>query len=216
MKRLLLFCGGLLLTLALAACGDTDSDPTSGPPASPEYKTGDRLTPSPAAPAEKAGEIAWDDLLPKNWDPLSSVKGLKLDTLEDSDPRAIAAMEKLRAAWDDAPANPDIAGKAIRIPGFMVPLEYGQETLTEFLLVPYFGACIHVPPPPANQVIHVLPGTPARMQTYMDAVWVEGVIELTSSKTGMGNASYRIRAARVRPFTIEDRDESGALPRTDF
>jgi hypothetical protein len=166
-----------------------------------DYKTGERLPPGKAAPSAAAREISWDDLLPKSWDPLEAVKDLKLEELQDTDPRAIQAMEKLRAAWDKAPANPDIAGKRVRIPGFMVPLEYGQEKLTEFLLVPYFGACIHVPPPPANQIIHILPSQPVPMKTYMDAVWVEGVIELAQAQTHMGNSGYRIKAARVTPYT---------------
>jgi hypothetical protein len=139
-------------------------------------------------------------LLPKGWDPMKEINSLKLDKLKDSDPRAIEAVEKLKAMWNNAPSNDDIAGKAIRIPGFMVPLEYGKKELTEFLLVPYFGACIHVPPPPANQIIHVIPRQPVKMKTYMDAVWVEGVIELAISKTDMGDSGYRLRAVKVEPY----------------
>ena len=55
-----------------------------------------------------------------------------------------------------------LVGKSIKIPGFAVPLEGddGFEYIEEFLLVPYFGACIHVPPPPPNQVIHVILDAP--------------------------------------------------------
>ncbi|HET7687126.1 MAG TPA: DUF3299 domain-containing protein, partial [Candidatus Macondimonas sp.] len=97
-------------------------------------------------------------------------------------------------------ANPAIAGKPVRIPGFMVPLEFGQKEVKEFLLVPYFGACIHVPPPPANQVIHVIAAKPVKTKDYMDAVWIEGQLELATVNTEMGEAGYRMAEARVTPY----------------
>ena len=184
MKRIVALCCCLLAAPALAA----------------DYKVGDRLPAAKAAAPAKHKEISWDDLLPKGWDPMKAVTDLKLDKLKDSDPKAIEAMDKLKAMWSNAPSNPDIAGKAIRIPGFMVPLEFGKKEVKEFLLVPYFGACIHVPPPPANQVIHVIPDRPAKVKTGMDAVWVEGVIELASSKTDLGDSGYRLRASKVEAY----------------
>ena len=183
MLRLILLCGFCLALPAHAA----------------DYKVGDRLN-APAQSAGKAREISWDDLLPPNWNPAKALEGLKLDQLSDEDPRAMEALDTLKRMWNNAPANPAIAGKPIRIPGFMVPLEYGKKELKEFLLVPYFGACIHVPPPPANQIIHVVPDKPVKMKTYMDAVWIEGALELALSRTEMGDAGYRMRAARVEPY----------------
>lgn len=165
-----------------------------------DYTVGDRLSTGKSAAPAKVKLVTWDDLLPKGWDPMKEIKRLKLDKLQDADPAAIEAVDRLKAMWNTAPSNSEIAGKAIRIPGFMVPLEYGKKELTEFLLVPYFGACIHVPPPPANQIIHVIPAQPVKMKTYMDAVWVEGVIELAISKTDMGDSGYRLRAVKVEPY----------------
>ncbi|MFZ5482815.1 MAG: DUF3299 domain-containing protein [Pseudomonadota bacterium] len=180
----------LVLLMALASL----------PALADDYKVGDRLAPAPSATPAQAREITWDDLLPKGWDPMKTITDLKLDKLQDADPRAIEAMEKLKAMWNAAPSNPEIAGRTIRIPGFVVPLEYGQKAVKEFLLVPYFGACIHVPPPPANQIIHVLPRQPVQLKTGMDAVWVEGVIELASKKTDMGDSGYRLRATKVEAY----------------
>ncbi len=49
----------------------------------------------------------------------------------------------------------ELNGSKVKIPGFVIPLEGDDKAVTEFLLVPYFGACIHVPPPPPNQIIYV-------------------------------------------------------------
>ena len=63
---------------------------------------------------------------------------------------AMAMLKKMRDVWDNAPVNTAIVGQQVRIPGFVVPLEDTKDGMKEFLLVPYFGACIHSPPPPAN------------------------------------------------------------------
>jgi uncharacterized protein len=166
-----------------------------------DYKLGDRL---PAKAAAKSGykTMTWDDLLPKDWDPMAVLKGVDIAKLKDGDPRADEALNKLRIAWDAAPANESLNRTRIRIPGFLVPLEWGDKTLKEFLLVPYFGACIHTPPPPANQIIHVIANPPARGMKAMEAVWVEGVIEVALAETDMGRATYRMQAngvARYKP-----------------
>ena len=73
-----------------------------------------------------------------------------------------------------------LVGKSIKIPGFAVPLEGddGFEYIEEFLLVPYFGACIHVPPPPPNQVIHVILDEPVHFEVISFAIWITGILEI--------------------------------------
>lgn len=184
----------VLLAFLLAA------PPFIAPSPASEFRVGDRLKGgSPPARSGRVQEITWDDLLPPGWDPLEMVKGLNLDKLDDNDPRAIEAMNRLRAAWQNAPANRAMAGRNVRIPGFVVPLEFGRAELREFLLVPYFGACIHVPPPPPNQVIHVVFRQPVKVKS-MQAVWVQGTLEIASTKTDMGDASYRLNATRIEPY----------------
>ena len=165
-----------------------------------DYKVGDRLAPAAEDKATTYKETNWDDLLPKEWDPMKVINELKLDKLKDSDPKAMEAMEKLKRMWSDAPSNPAMNGKPIRIAGFMVPLEWGKREVKEFLLVPYFVACIHVPPPPANQIIHVVADKPFKAKEDMDAVWVNGIIELATSKTDMGDSGYRLRARKVEAY----------------
>lgn len=166
----------------------------------PGYKVGDRLPAVADNPKTPYKETSWDDLLPKGWDPMAAFKGLDLAKLKDSDPRADEALRNLRAAWDAAPANEAMSGRNIRIAGFLVPLEWGDKKLKEFLLVPYFGACIHVPPPPANQIIHVVADPPAKGMQAMEAVWVEGTLEIALAETDMGRSSYRMKARGVSKY----------------
>jgi hypothetical protein len=145
-------------------------------------------------------ETRWETLIPKGWDPASQFKELNLSTLSDADPRAMDALQAMRTAWDNAPAEPSMNGRSIRIPGFMIPLDKSGESVRSFLLVPYFGACIHSPPPPSNQMIHVVPAKPVRGFNSMDAVWVNGSMEIDRSDSPWGKTAYRLKAAKVEAY----------------
>ena len=163
-------------------------------------------SPAPAAPLAGAfRNITWDDLTPKDWDPLKEFKDMNMSTLSDSDPRANAMLKRIREVWDNAPTNNAVEGAAVRIPGYLVPLEDSKAGMKEFLLVPYFGACIHSPPPPANQIIHVLPKAPAKGLRSMDAVWVSGTLKAARSDTTMGVSGYRMDALVVEPYSAQAR-----------
>ena len=151
---------------------------------------------------EQAGfrSIKWSELLPADWNPASGTAAIDLAGLSDGDPRATKALQKLREIWDRAPLRADINGTSVRIPGYVIPLERQDDKMVEFLLVPYFGACIHTPPPPANQVIHGVTDKPLAGFRTMDAAWVSGEIEASRSTTGFGNAGYRMKVSRVEPY----------------
>ncbi len=166
-----------------------------------DYKVGDRLPQKPAAGSSGYKEMTWDALMPADWNPAKEFQALDLANLSDSDPRAIKALEQLRSALDNAPVVSELNGTRIRIAGFTVPLESARGQISEFLLVPYFGACIHTPPPPANQIIHVKPVKPYKSDQAIEAVWVSGPIETVRSETGLGNAGYRMRAELIAPYT---------------
>ena len=157
--------------------------------------------PAPPGPVVNGfATINWDELVPADWDPFKDFKGADMAAMNDSDPRAQQMLQKMRALWDNAPVNPGLVGKRVRIPGFVVPLEDSKDGLKEFLLVPYFGACIHSPPPPANQIIFVAPQSPAKGLRSMDAVWISGVLKTDRTDSYMGVASYRIEAVSVAPY----------------
>lgn len=185
----------LVLLLAAPAWAQVQPPPPSlGTPAKPAAK------PAPVFVGPYR-VINWEELVPAGWDPMKEFKDLNFASLNDGDPRATEMMRRVREVWDNAPGNPALDGKPVRIPGFVVPLEETREGVKEFLLVPYFGACIHSPPPPANQIIHVLPKELAKGVRSMDAVWISGTLAQVKGDSFMGASSYRMEARVVEPYT---------------
>lgn len=152
-----------------------------------------------AAPASRYRELGWMALMPQGWDPTQGLKQLPtgIDDLQDTDPRARAMLDGLRAAWDNAPVVPALAGTDVRLPGYVVPLEGTADGMSEFLLVPYFGACIHSPPPPANQIVWCRAATPLKGLRSMDAVWASGRLQVERSSSEMGTVGYALRIDQV-------------------
>ena len=145
--------------------------------------------------------ISWDDLVPANWNPAAQFKEQDLQRLSDSDPRAQELLARMRKILDEAPINSAMQGRLVRLPGYVVPLEEGRDGLREFLLVPYFGACIHTPPPPANQIIHVRLDKPSRLAKSMDAVWLTGELRTERARTDMGQSGYRMQASKLELYS---------------
>lgn len=171
-----------------------------------EYKIGQRITPDPTAKQKidpQYPEISWSDLAPPEWDAVEKFKQFDFSKFSDDDPRAEIELEKMRAAFNEAPVQEKINGKKISIMGFLVPLDVADGNIKEFLLVPFFGACIHVPPPPANQLIHVLVDKPLQEVEAMAPVTVKGIINTVYIDTPMGGAAYRMAHAQVDPHVTK-------------
>ncbi|MEY4014941.1 MAG: hypothetical protein RLZZ290_1805 [Pseudomonadota bacterium] len=156
--------------------------------------------------AQPAKVITWDDLMDVKWVKEIQAEMLalgRLGFLKDGSPQADRAMNKLREKWDAAPVVETYAGQRIKIAGYVVPLEATRDAQREFLLVPYFGACIHTPPPPANQIILVSP-TPgsaiSKVPESMSTVWVEGTLHMTRTTTSQGVTGYQVKADRVSAY----------------
>lgn len=167
-----------------------------------DYRVGDRLAPGVAAVAAGYREIRWDELVPAGWDPAAEFRSLDLARLRDSDPRARQALARLRAAWDAAPVEPALDGQAVRLAGFVIPLERRGKLVSELLLVPYFGACIHTPPPPANQTIHVVLVKPMADLQTMDAFWISGTLKVGRGESGLGAFGYRLRGEQLERYSF--------------
>jgi uncharacterized protein len=145
--------------------------------------------------------IEWDDLIPADFSFDELLKDYDVENLADDDPRAIELFEKLMKMWKDAPVVDALDGQVVRLPGFVVPLDGDGRTVEEFLLVPYYGACIHVPPPPANQTVHVMAqGRNVRIRGLFDTVWVTGVIKVEHKSSDLAESGYQIHAIEVTPY----------------
>lgn len=157
--------------------------------------------PAPDGPYQ---QISWNDLVPKDWDPARHFRNVDFGTLKDSDPKAMELLELLKQEWANAPTDLSFDGRKVRIPGYVVPIEGKGRAVTEFLLVPYFGACIHVPPPPANQIIHVISAKPIKNLRVMSLVAVSGEMKITRytspTPTGLGVAGYQMNSVAVTPY----------------
>ena len=164
----------------------------------------------PTEPAEIPVEgSVWDTLVPKDWDPRAEYETISKDIygkpspeqLEDTDRRAAQLFDAMQEAWSNAPLRQDLDETALTLPGFVVPLEGDDKNLREFLLVPYFGACIHFPPPPRNQVVLVkMQGEGMPVDMMWDAVVIDGTLKVDSHDTEYGTAGYVLEAKSAKLF----------------
>jgi hypothetical protein len=96
----------------------------------------------------------------------------------------------------------ELDGKKIRLPGYTVPFDFSTNAeIREFLLVPYFGACLHAPPPPPNQTVFVITETPIKVRDLAQAVWIEGTIHTQRQDTELAGAAYTIRMTGIEAYT---------------
>ncbi|GGO79691.1 hypothetical protein GCM10011348_14590 [Marinobacterium nitratireducens] len=144
--------------------------------------------------------IDWEALMPPNFS-FDQVYGSDdLSSLDDFDPAAQRKLDEMMQALSSAPVVASLDGRMVRLPGFVVPVEGEGQRVTSFFLVPWFGACIHTPPPPSNQIVyaHFEPGT--ELQNLYDAVWVTGVLRVETFSHELASAGYRLDAYRIEPY----------------
>lgn len=207
MKNLLTHARPLLLGCALSLAGLIGTAQAQAQiQAQPRYQLGERL-PEVAASTEADSyrSLGWNALMPRNWNPAQAFEGLDFSALSDADPRAAEALKRLQQAWEQAPVESSLDRQRVRMTGFVVPLDGSQGMVREFLLVPYYGACIHTPPPPANQIVHVKLATPSKEIKLMDSVAVTGLIRVQHSKTEQGASGYTLSGDSVAPFQARKR-----------
>jgi uncharacterized protein len=157
------------------------------------------LTAPGALAQERPEVIDWKHLVPAGYDPSELMRNYQkeVSTLKDNDPRAERAAERLRRAWENAPVVESLNNKTVKLAGFLVTLEGDGKAVSEFLLVPYFGACIHVPPP-SNQVVLVRIGNrPLKVNQMFDMVSVTGRLRTERARNELASASYIIEATQV-------------------
>lgn len=127
--------------------------------------------------------------------------------LHDLSQLGSALAESAPAARQQAPQAPVVNaldGQWIRLPGYIVPLEVSEEgRTTEFLLVPYYGACIHVPPPPANQIVHIVSEMGVRIEDLYQPYWIEGRMQVKATSSELADAGYRMEAEKIYAYELQ-------------
>lgn len=108
--------------------------------------------------------------------------------------------------FDDFPVTtldgvvPELNGENVKLPGFVVPLDVVGDKVASFLLVPYFGACIHVPPPPPNQIVYVEFEDPVKLESMYDPVWVTGKLGLEGHSSTLAKAGYSMKGTSLEEY----------------
>ncbi len=98
----------------------------------------------------------------------------------------------------------DLDGKLITIPGFVIPLEGDDKKVTEFLLVPFLGACIHVPPPPPNQIVYVKYEGGAPVNGLWDLVTITGIMHTDGVSSDLGDSGYLLQGTGIEKYVPQD------------
>lgn len=139
------------------------------------------------AAADEVIDLEWKDLLPKDAPIPDALKGV-IDHNSTSLVSQQPVSTGVRTDWN---------GQVVRLPGFIIPIDFDGTGVSTFILVPYVGACIHVPPPPANQLVLVTSETPYGSSGLFEAVNVTGVFGVSSNVTELADIGYTIEADSI-------------------
>lgn len=186
----------------LASFGGSSALAQNGSPSSTQENSNEEIDPLfYVLPKDKNEiiELGWDDLLPPG----------------EAERMAMQIQTQMQSLFNVAEGSAgDVAtqfgthntvdilqGHKIRIPGYTVPFEFAKNAkIKEFLLVPYYGACLHAPPPPPNQTIYVTTDKPIKLKDLQQAVWVEGYVEISSVYTDLAESAYTIRLTNIEIY----------------
>jgi hypothetical protein len=140
-----------------------------------------------SAAADGPRELDWLELMPKEEvDALMEAPSvLHEGTFKQQQTGSFRAIEELN-------------GVKIRIAGYIVPVEVdGDSQMSEFFIVPYFGACIHVPPPPPNQIILARLAKAIPVTEIYDAYWIEGTLNVEKAENDIAATAYTLTTTKV-------------------
>jgi uncharacterized protein len=143
--------------------------------------------------ADEVTDLEWSDLLPEE----ELVVPRALAGLIDHDSEPLSSQQPASTGRRN-----DWNGKIVRLPGFVVPIDQSSAGVTAFILVPYVGACVHVPPPPANQLVFVTTEKPYPLAGLFEAVNVTGMFGTASTYTQIAQIGYALSADEIAPFKV--------------
>lgn len=164
------------------------------------------LTASVLAAAVMAeGVLDWQQLIPEGYqlDKNALFGGRDISDVNDFSPEGQQLMDLLQQALNAAPPVEALDGQQVALAGFMVPLQRQGSRVTEFFLVPYYGSCIHTPPPPANQMVRVLIEEGSRFNRLFSTVRVTGQLQLKYTEHRLGTSAYMLRAEEIEAQEFE-------------
>ncbi len=158
-------------------------------------------------------QIEWTDLIPEDdlealLNPPDYLDNIVDGSVEDrlGDVLEAATEQAGDSRYQQALAStkivPDWEGKPVRIPGFIVPFEFGDERqkVTRFFLVPYYGACLHLPPPPPNQIIHAEYLEGFMVTSFFEPFWLTGVLRTQLVENEVATSAYAIEVDRIERY----------------
>lgn len=155
--------------------------------------------------------LDWDALIPQSdlealMTPPDYINNIEDGSLEDNLERQIAdafapADDPYQQALISTKVMAELDEQWVKIPGFIVPIESEENAnVTEFFIVPYFGACLHLPPPPPNQIIYANYPQGIELTSLYDAFWISGKLNTEVITNDVAQAAYKMRAVKVEPY----------------
>ncbi len=215
----------------IAACGQSVTADTSAPDEidsnavataaqTNEPQVGDRI-PEPSASEERSNrqaaaeasrqaalargvrEIGWEELMPEGEEErLAQLYQQQMAMMYAGGPvmEGSAADQMIQIGTFNTVK--ELNETKVRIPGYTVPFDFSANAeITEFLLVPYYGACLHAPPPPPNQTVFIMSDDPIKLRDLAQAVWIEGTIYTQTQESELADAAYTIKIDKVETYT---------------
>ncbi len=149
-------------------------------------------------------ELDWPALIPEGAPIIEPQLAPLHDLSQLSDALSAESAPAARQPAPDAPVVKALDGQLIKLPGYIVPLEVSEEgRTTEFLLVPYYGACIHVPPPPSNQIVHIFSEMGVRIEDLYQPYWIEGTLKVAAINSELAASGYQMEAEKIYAYELK-------------
>ncbi|MEM5515457.1 DUF3299 domain-containing protein [Henriciella sp. AS95] len=147
-----------------------------------------------AVAARGVTEIGWEELMPEGEEErLAEMYQAQMAMLYSGSGVAEGSSADQAIQIGTFNTVKDMDGMKVRLPGYTVPFEYGKDAnIREFLLVPYYGACLHAPPPPPNQTVFVKTDKEIKLRDLSQAVWIEGTLRTQTQTSDLADAAYTI------------------------
>ncbi|MAN66525.1 DUF3299 domain-containing protein [uncultured Hyphomonas sp.] len=182
--------------------GESEAERKAKREATIAARAADQARKKAEAEARGVTEIGWEDLMPEGEEErLAQMYQSQMSMLYGGGGVAEGSAADAMVQIGTFNTVKELNGKTIRLPGYTVPFEYGAKAeVAEFLMVPYFGACIHAPPPPPNQTVFVSTDDPILLKDLAQAVWVEGILTTETQESELADAAYTLKLTHIEKY----------------